>query len=173
LTLTASEPTSSAVPNSDLTATAYHEAGHAVMAVLLGRQVLKVSIAPGQMGFGVRLGACEIRKGAGKGSKDWIEEEVLILLAGMVAQAQWVGEHCRQGAAQDLQGVRRLLSHSRAATERQLERLEQRMLDKTEYLLGDEAAAQAVAWVAADLLQKTSISGRAVRHWLEQAQRSS
>jgi ATP-dependent Zn protease len=156
----------------NLSATAYHEAGHAVMAMLLGRQVLKVSIAPGQMTFGVRLGACEIRKGSGKGSKDWIEDEVLILLAGMVAQAQWKGEYCRTGAAQDLLGVRRLLSHSRAVTERQLERLEQRMLDKAEHLLGDSVATQAVAWVAADLLQKTTISGRAVRHWLEQAQRS-
>jgi ATP-dependent Zn protease len=171
--LTAFEQSSPEVPDSELTATAYHEAGHAVMAVLLGRQVHKVSIAPGQMALGVRLGACEIRKGTGKGSKDWIEEEVLILLAGMVGQAQWVGEYCRTGATQDLLGVRRLLSQSRAVTERQLERLEQRMLDKAEYLLGDAAAAQAVAWVAAELLQKTSISGRAVRHWLEQAQRSS
>ncbi len=157
-------------PDPRLVATAYHEAGHAVVAVLLGRPVHKVTIAPGKMLAGVRLGACEIRKGRTKASKDGLEDEVLILLAGMVAQSQLTGDYCRDGAAQDLTAVRRLLGHSRATNERQLERLEQRMIDKCEHLLGDVAASKAVEWIAADLLKNTTISGRAVRHWIEQAQ---
>ncbi len=153
-----------------LMATAYHEAGHALVAVLLGRPVHKVTIEPGQMLAGVRLGACEIRKGRTRASKDWLEDEVLILLAGMVAQAQLTGDYCREGAAQDLVAVRRLLEKSRATNERQLERLEQRMIDKCEHLLGSEAAMKAVEWIAADLLKNSTISGRAVRHWVEQAQ---
>ncbi len=155
-----------------LKATAFHEAGHAVMAISLGRAVHKVTVSPGQLHVGgVRLGACEMQKGRVKATKDWLEDEVLILLAGMVAESQFTGEYCHSGAAQDLAAVRRLLSSSRASNERQLERLEQRMIDKTEYLLSDAAAAQAVAWIADVLLQKTTISGRAVRHWYEQAQR--
>jgi hypothetical protein len=65
-----------------LAATAYHEAGHAVMALSLGRLIQKVTILPGKSQFGeVRLGACEIRKGRSKASKDLLEDEALILLA--------------------------------------------------------------------------------------------
>ena len=47
-----------------LVATAYHEAGHAVMGMTLGRPIQKVTILPGQLPTGgVRLGACKIRKG--------------------------------------------------------------------------------------------------------------
>jgi len=153
-----------------LTATAYHEAGHAVMALLLGRAVHKVTVAPGQLLSGVRLGACEMRKGRSKASNDPLEDEVLILLAGMVAESQWTGQYCRQGATQDLQAAGRLLSLNRAHNERQLERLEQRLIDKTEHLLGQTAVMQAIRWIAAELLDKTTLSGRAVRHLLTQAQ---
>ncbi|MEZ6076755.1 MAG: M50 family metallopeptidase [Pirellulaceae bacterium] len=156
-----------------LAATAYHEAGHAVMALLLGRAVHKVTVAPGQILSGVRLGACEMRKGRLRASNDPLEDEVLILLAGMVAESQCTGEYCRQGASQDLQAVRRLLSHNRAHNERQLERLEQRLIDKTEHLLNEAAALEAIRLIAVELLAKTTLSGRAVRHLLTQAQQRS
>ncbi len=174
--MTSSESEFSAAPSPAeaadprLTATAYHEAGHAVMALLLGRAVHKVTVAPGQMLRGVRLGACEMRKGRMKASNDPLEDEVLILLAGMVAESQWSGQYCRQGASQDLRAVRRLLSHDRAHKERQLERLEQRLIDKTEHLLCDAAAVEAIRSVASALVEKTTLSGRAVRHLLTQAQ---
>ena len=63
-------------PETDLTliATAYHEAGHAVMAVSLGRPIEKVTIAPsksqiGAMTSGLRLGVCKIQKGRTKPTK--------------------------------------------------------------------------------------------------------
>ncbi len=158
------------VDDARLTATAYHEAGHAVMALLLGRDVHKVSVVPGKMQGGVRLGACEMRKGRVRSSKDALEDEVLILLAGMVAEARVTQDYCRQGARQDLMAVRRLLSLDRAHNARQLERLEQRLLDKAEHLLGDAAASMAIRSIAGELLQHSTLSGRAVRHWLAQAQ---
>ena len=71
------------------------------------------------------------------------------------------------GAKQDLLAVRRLLS-TRAQSERQLDRLQQRMLDKTEHELSDEGISKAIARVAEELLARQSISGRSVQHIYEQ-----
>jgi ATP-dependent Zn protease len=156
-----------------LTATAYHEAGHAVMAVSLGRLVHKVTIAPGKSQFGeARLGTCDIRKGRSKASKDLLEEDVLILLAGMVAESHFTGEYCPQGASQDLRYVEQML-RQRVSSEKQLEKLSRRMLDKTEHLLQDKGHAKAIVLIAEDLIQRTTISGRAVRHFFEMAEKQS
>lgn len=152
-----------------LTATAYHEAGHAVMAVSLGRLIQKVTIVPGKSQFGEsRLGICELRKGRSKASKDEMEDQVLILLAGMVAEAQFTGQYCQQGASGDLIFTRRLLQN-RANSERQLERLQRRMLSKTEHLLSDEGHTKAIRLIANELVEKSTISGRSVRHFFQQA----
>ena len=152
-----------------LIATAWHEAGHAVMAVLVGRPIQKVTIAAANMQTGgVRLGAVKIQKGRSKSSSDPLEDEVLILLAGMVAEARFTDAYCRKGAGHDLRSVRRLLS-TRANSERQLEKLERRMLDKTEHLLNEPQHIAAVEHVAKELLEKRTISGRAVKHLVEQA----
>jgi ATP-dependent Zn protease len=152
-----------------LTATAYHEAGHAIMALSLGRPIQKVTISPAQLQPGhSRLGACELQKGRLKGSKNWLADDVLILFAGMVAESHFTGQYCRKGAAQDLRYVKRLLA-TRARTERQLERLERRLLSKTKYLLATNANTRAVELIAQELLAKETISGRAVRHLFQLA----
>lgn len=151
-------------------ATAFHEAGHAVMAASLGRPVEKVTIEARQLQLGgTRLGACHIQKGRSKATKDWLEDEGLILLAGMVAEAQFTGQYCQRGASQDLAAVRRLLD-SRVKNQRQLERLERRWLDKTEHILSDPTQALAIKLIAAELLSKQTVSGRAVQHFLKQAE---
>ncbi len=61
---------------------------------------------------------------------------MLILLAGMVAEAQFTGQYCAVGATQDLRAVRRL-AESRSGNPRQVERVERRALDKAEYILDD------------------------------------
>lgn len=150
-------------------ATAWHEAGHAVMAVSLGRSIEKVTISPAHQQSGIdRLGACKIQKGRTKASQDQLEHEVLILLAGMVAESRITGRYCVDGAMQDLQTVERLLS-TRASSARQLEKLTRRMLKKAEHLLEDQHHAKAIELVARDLLEKVTISGRAVRHHFQQA----
>lgn len=175
-------PLSPAPPNSisdavaaraaeQLRATAYHEAGHAVMAMIVGRPVHKLTIASGQLQTGgVRLGACEMKKGKAKASNDWLEDTVLILLAGMVAEGHFTGRYSPSGAAQDLQAVRQLLNQ-RVSNDRQLERLQRRLLDKAEHLLADESATKAIATIVQELLQKQTISGRAVQHFFNQASR--
>ncbi len=154
-----------------LLATAYHEAGHAVVALAVGRVLHKISIAPGQSNLGVqRAGQCQLQKGRRRSAEDWLEDEVLILLAGMVAEGRLTGEYCEAGAGQDLRFARRLLA-SRGASERQLERLERRMLDKTEHLLHDSGHWRAVEAIAAELLKHTTISGRAAQHLFQLATR--
>lgn len=148
----------------DQIATAYHEAGHAVMALFLGRPVQRVSILPNHL----RLGQCEIQKGTFRPSKDVLETEILILLGGPAAEARVTGKFCVQGAAQDLRGVRKLVQR-RAVGEKQVERLERRMLDKAEHILGQGVIWLAIQKIADELLRHTTISGRAARHLFDEA----
>ena len=104
--------------------------------------------------------------------KDEIEVQALILLAGVVSEARRTGVYNWRGAQQDMQGVRRL-ARFRASTEKQEERLQQRWLDKAEYLLDDEPTWKAVTEVARELLEKKSLSGRAVAQILEICTRDS
>ncbi|HEY1067129.1 MAG TPA: M50 family metallopeptidase, partial [Pirellulales bacterium] len=67
---------------SELTAVAYHEAGHAVVALALGRPIHRVSIQPNHL----RQGYCAFKKGSFKPSQDALETETLILLGGPAAE---------------------------------------------------------------------------------------
>lgn len=155
--------------DSALLATAYHEAGHAVMALALGRLIDRVTIVPGKTQFGIAtLGQCKVQKTRAKSSKDWLEDEMLILLAGMVAEAQFTGEYSAAGATQDLRAVRRL-AESRSGGGRQVERLERRALDKAEYILSDSNNWEAVEAIVKQLMEHQTISGRAARHLFEQS----
>lgn len=140
--------------------TAYHEAGHAVMALIVGRDVHRVSILPNQ----TRLGACELKKGRSKPSRDMLEDEVLILLAGVAAEGRLTENYNWSGGSQDLRQAQYLIE-SRAGNQRQSERLHRRMLDKAEYLLDDSAHWGAVQVIANQLLELKTISGRAARHF--------
>ena len=150
-------------------ATAYHESGHAVVAISLGRQIKKATVNRANLPTGgVRLGAVMFEKGRSKPTGDWLEDEVMILLAGMVAESRFTGRYCDQGASVDLRAVDRLLD-SRVRTERQMDKLRQRLINKTEHLLNEPAHATAVEVVAKELLLKGEVSGRLVRHHLNQA----
>ncbi len=145
-------------------ATAYHEAGHAVVAMALGRPVQRVSVQANHL----RLGQCEIKKGAGRPAKDAVETEILILLGGLAAEARQTGEYARGAAAQDLRGVR--LSDTdpslQSATGRAIGAA---LLDKTEHILDQPGVWLAAERIAEELLRVTTISGRAARHLFEQA----
>lgn len=69
--------------------TAYHEAGHAVIAMVVGKAVHRVSIVPNA----TRLGACELKKGRLCASNDELEDEVLVLLAGVAAEGRLTGQY--------------------------------------------------------------------------------
>jgi ATP-dependent Zn protease len=140
------------------TVTAYHEAGHAVVALAVGRPVHRVSVLPNRE----LLGKCEFRKGVVRPSADWVEEELLITLAGPAAEARHTGRFCPGGAARDLRYARKLAVQR--AGDRGAERLERRMLAKVENLLADDGLWRAVELIAAELVRCGTISGRAARH---------
>lgn len=145
--------------------TAYHEAGHAVIALALGRTIHKVSALANRE----RLGEVRFGKGDARATDDWVEREILIALAGMVAEARFTGTYATAEAKEDLRFVRRLALERKS--DRAAERYEQRMLAKVEYMLNDEGTWNAVALIAAELVKHGTISGRAARHLYEQATR--
>lgn len=145
-------------------ATAYHEAGHAVMALALGRDVQRVSVQDNHL----RLGHCEIKKGSFRPVKDAVETQILILFGGLAAEARQMGSYDSGGASQDLRGVRSL-TQNRAGGQRQIDRLERRLLDKAEYILDQPGVWLAAQRIAEELLRHTTISGRSARHLFEQA----
>src|SRR5437016_13572940 len=112
-------------------ATAYHEAGHAVVALILDRPVQCVSILPERE----HLGICEFGKSVFRPSEDWLEREILIALGGIAAEARFTGDYAWDGAARDQQYVRRLTVQR--AGESRAEKLERRLLAKAEHLLAD------------------------------------
>jgi ATP-dependent Zn protease len=144
-------------------ATAYHEAGHAVMALALDRPVQRVSMRPHHK----HLGLCEFGKGIFRPTEDWLEREILISLGGIAAEALHTGDYAWDAAERDLRYVRDLAV--RRAGERQAERLERRLLTKAEHVLAQAGHWRAVEMIAAELLRCGSISGRAARHLFDQA----
>ncbi len=149
----------------DRTLTAYHEAGHAVMALLMGRDIQKVSIIPSKN----RLGACTIKKGRAKQVQDKLEAEILILLAGMAAEGRKSGRYNVQGAAQDLRNVEKF-AMARSGNPGQASKLIHKLLDKTQHLLSNKSTWAAVKVIAEELIEHESISGRAAKHHLTLAQ---
>jgi len=143
--------------------TAYHEAGHAVVALALGRPVQRVSVLPDR----VHLGLCEFGKGAFRPTEDLLEREMLIALGGVAAEARHTDNYAWDGAARDLHYVR-LLAVQRAG-ERRAQKLERRLLAKVEHLLAQEGHWRAVELIATELLRYGAISGRAARHLFERA----
>lgn len=149
------------------TATAYHEAGHAVAALALGRPVQCVTIVATRE----RLGTCAFGKAPSRPSEDWLEREILIALAGLAAEARCTGVYSWDGASQDRRSIQRL-ALQRAGSSRQAERLERRLLAKAEHLLAQEGNWKAVERIAVELLKAGTLSGRAARHFYEEAHRA-
>jgi ATP-dependent Zn protease len=145
-------------------ATAYHEAGHAVVALILGRPVDEVRVLPSR-DF---LGVCKFGKARMRPSEDWLEREMLIALGGIAAEARHTGNYAWDAASRDQQYVRGLAVER--AGERRAERLQRRLLAQAEHLLAQEPHWQAVVLIAQELLRRSVLSGRAVRHFFDQGQ---
>ena len=149
-------------------ATAFHEAGHAVMALALGRPVACVSVVPTRQ----FLGTCAFGKAVFRPSEDWLEREMLIALAGLAAEARYSGDYAWDGATRD-RDYAQDLALRRAGNERKAQRLLRRALSKAEHLLAQEENWRAVERMAAELLRTGEISGRAARHIYEECCRDS
>lgn len=80
--------------SSDLSAIAYHEAGHAVAAVLLGGEIVQVTLEPENDGsLPDREGEVSIRwHHAGKSRRELISMEITVCLAGPAAEMLYEGQ---------------------------------------------------------------------------------
>lgn len=151
-----------AVRRREITAT--HEAGHAVMALLLGRNVQRVSVEPNRS----RLGACELKKDSSRASKDPLEADALILLAGMIAESRMTGHFNTSAARSDLNAVQKLAEY-RGGGEKQVDRLFRRWMDKADHCLDQPHARFAIQAIAAQLMIHSKISGRSALHHFNEA----
>jgi len=142
--------------------TAYHEAGHAVAALALGRPVAWVSIRPGRK----YLGVCLFGKSVFRPSEDWLEREAMIALAGPAAEAGLTGEMDWAGAARDHEYAFSL-ARSRCGDDKKADRQVKRWLSKADHLLGSGNTWQFVERIAEELVRVEEISGRTVRHLFE------
>jgi hypothetical protein len=147
-------------------ATAYHEAGHAVMALALGRPVDRVTVRA----RADRLGTCFFGKAVFRPSEDWLEREILIALAGPAAEALHTGEYAWEEGERDRTYAYDLALQRAGGSARQAQKLERRMLAKVEHLLAKEGNWRAVERLAAELLRVGEISGRAARHLFNECQ---
>lgn len=148
-------------------ATAYHEAGHAIMALALGRPVAFVSALPDRK----HLGTCHFGKAVFRPTEDWLEREMLIALAGLAAESFRTGNYDWSAAGKDLASAERLALDRAGGDERKAQRLLRRYLSKAEHILGQEAQWRAVERLAAELVRLGEVSGRAARHIHAEAMR--
>jgi len=82
-------------------ATAYHEAGHAVCNLLLGKAFEYVTIVPDEDSYGHCKGVvyrggqrlAEDVYGVNGRARDWIEKRVKVYLAGNVAEQRFAGRN--------------------------------------------------------------------------------
>ena len=162
------------MPTKAQRATAYHEAGHAVLSLLMRHHIRRVSIVPnddeGTLGHCSSNGAPKwFKPDVGMGFRDekWIESEVLILLAGTAAARHLTGRHNWRGSNRDIAAACDLASylyHGRA-----LKLFLAFMIERTRTAVASPATWLQIEAVAEALLDRGTLSGREVRTVCQQA----
>ncbi|MEM7183549.1 MAG: hypothetical protein AAF518_21755 [Spirochaetota bacterium] len=98
----------------ELTSTAYHESGHAVMAFLQKVRIVKISIVPDER-MGISGMLVKSNKILDSGDRetflDRIESFILIAMSGMVAESILNAYNNYQGAEKDIEYIKELLQH--------------------------------------------------------------
>jgi Peptidase family M41 len=154
--------------NKAMRATAYHEAGHAVISLIERHHFQRVSIIPNKKDG--TLGHCtsnpspkwltpEVANTLRE--RKWIESEIMILLAGSAAERHMMGRHSRKGSGGDREDAIDLAQ--KLYDGRVLERFLDFMVELTR-----DAVANPVTWlkieaVAHALLDRGTLSGKEVR----------
>ena len=164
---------------SSLGRTAFHEAGHAVAAVLQRKRLRKVTIVPdkesGDLGctFTERFGTLFHEAHVGRKQRGLIEREVMVLLAGPEAEALASGRRNHVGAFSDYQGSCDLLDYL-CRDPRKLRPYVDLLFVRTEAMfVNEDPNWRAVEALVEALLRKRTIGGRRAREIILKARRSS
>lgn len=149
-------------------ASAYHEAGHAVVAVLLARSVQSVKLHPG-----THCGKCAGRvrctnhprltlRGASNPARirQYIEREIIIAWAGLAAESLHRGRKTLDGAGDDAEMITALLRRLEPDAERRTA-LGRNLFEQTVRLL--KRRWSAVRRVAEALVQHGFLTGAGLR----------
>ena len=156
-----------------LKATAYHEAGHAVVALLLGSKVRKITIAPEQEARDAGTVGYITRTPLTRNSIEWdlsgpnrwrVEKDVECLLAGEIAQRQFAPHSVRRyhGSA-DRHAAVNLLSYISGPDTLHLY---YKLLSRwTSNLLCNSFNWKIVQSLATTLLDEGTMSRKRVRQW--------
>ncbi len=155
---------------STLNATAHHEAGHAIMRLKVGLSVRKVSIVPEKEDNS--LGRCEGSRypvwfnpeiEVDTRSRLYIENNVLVLYAGLLAEARFTGRRNHIGASQDYRTAVNLAGYACGSDEELSKYLAWLFCRAKAVIDNNPFFWPAVTDLAADLMNRREISGRQVR----------
>jgi ATP-dependent Zn protease len=159
------------VPMSD-EASAYHEAGHALLAVLSGARVISVTIDPDWDDGPQRYGDTQLEWAVdGPYDQAWVEKSVLVALAGPVAEMIHCGEPFHPGLVPEWASDWRIAWEAAAAVvpddRKRLKWLEEctRTLHR---LLSNDDHWSALAAIVDHLLAHETLEGDAVDEIIEQ-----
>jgi hypothetical protein len=146
--------------------TAYHEAGHAVASFALNRAVRRLSVVPGDNSEG-RVLNHELRNFHPDYERDArtlakVQREIMILLAGGIAQAKFQGHRRGLGTDQDFRCAYLLAEHM-CDSDEESEALVAWLHERTRLLLNRPWHWRAVQDIARELLGHRELSGRAAR----------
>ena len=149
-----------------LQATAYHEAGHAVVSLELGRGFKSVSIEPDDNSLG-RIQNTVLPEwfspdlNLDDRHKKWIEREVLIFLAGIAAEHRFAGQNNWKGSGSDFHSAINLASCMFEGSV--LEKYVAFMLERTRAMISHPRVWVQIQAVAEALLEHRVLSKKRVR----------
>lgn len=155
-----------------LKATAYHEAGHAVMLLMLGRSVTRATIRPeGDFLGQVRRRPPKVDRewhGVDWATRRWAETTIMFALAGPEAEERLTGRRDDAGAAQDDETVVEIAEGIEGGDETKDAYLTWLRLKVRDYVNSQLFWSQVEA-VADALLERETLTGAEVRRVARQA----
>ena len=151
-----------------LKATAYHEAGHAVAAFAMGKRFKKVSVIPNSDEDSLgRVSGCGWKSKLnpefddGARVRNLVEAQIIILLAGPVAEAKLTGQFNHIGASKDYEYVVRYASYLTGSSDETTAYINW-LIEKTKNVLSTYRW-NALEQLADELIKRREIAYKAAR----------
>ena len=151
--------------------TAQHEAGHAVMAAILGVGLTRVSIEPasgtqGQVTYAI---PAWITKGHPPESavRRWCEANIMSQMAGFIAEKHFLGRANHVGATADYAGTWEMASLI-SLSQREAELYLDALFERTSTLMKKRVLRRAVSRIAEALLLESNLTRRQVQRIVQE-----